>query len=143
MRAVATIRGRGAPAYAVTVYTSNVANGGCNVPVSVMLHSELGSSERIDLTVKPGRFQPGRADVFVLARAPDLGPLADITIGHQSARRGRWHLDRVEVLHQPTGQLQAFPCGQWLAATEGDGKVGPRPSPGNDGLSPPVRATFA
>ena len=52
---------------------------------------------------------------FPLQTVGHLGPLTQLTLGHQQASQG-WLLDRVEVTDEGTGLLYLFFCGELLEA---------------------------
>jgi hypothetical protein len=109
--------------YEITVVSGTERGPGTNANVYLTLHGDKGSSGEIALDNDADNFEAGSVDSFVVD-APDIGKIERITIRHDDKGfASGWFLEQVAIRDQETGEELTFPCGQWLARREGDGKI--------------------
>ncbi|CAF2130421.1 unnamed protein product [Rotaria magnacalcarata] len=108
--------------YYISVFTGDKKNAGTDAIVSVVMHGKDSSSEEIILS--DGKFENNSVDKFTINAPKDLSALTALDIRHNNSgvRRG-WYLEKVVVDCSSTGIKQTFPCNNWLADYEGDGRI--------------------
>ena len=117
----------------VKVHTSDLKGDsfeGTDAKVHISLIGTLGESEKIALNKTNSKgtnkdlFEKGHADEFVITTTKKFGKLTKIRIGHDGSGLGSaWHLNKVEVMNQTTGETSVFACNRWLAKDEDDGLI--------------------
>eukprot|EP00004_Rigifila_ramosa_P002041 TRINITY_DN12078_c0_g1_i2.p1 TRINITY_DN12078_c0_g1~~TRINITY_DN12078_c0_g1_i2.p1 ORF type:complete len:414 (-),score=81.80 TRINITY_DN12078_c0_g1_i2:20-1201(-) len=106
----------------VITHTSDVRGAGTHARVSIKLHGASGSTSPVPL-IRTNAFRRNQTDSFAI-EAEDVGPLKQITVWHDNDGLGAgWHLSKVVVIHNPTGQKYLFPVNRWLDDREDDGAV--------------------
>ena len=97
--------------YRVSVWTSDVFGAGTDANVYIQIFGEDGDTGRIDLD-NPGKndFETNQMDVFEFENM-NVGKMSKIRIGHDNSGLGAaWHLDKVVVENQVTGESATFLC---------------------------------
>ena len=98
--------------YKVTVYTSEIDNGGTDEQVFIILKGPQGSLE-IDITeAPPGAFEQATISEISFA-ASVISPITDVGF-HQEKRtidgNSKWHPEWVEVENTTTGYKTRWRC---------------------------------
>ncbi|XP_050409617.1 lipoxygenase homology domain-containing protein 1 [Patella vulgata] len=111
--------------YEIVTVTGDRPNGGTNANVFLTLYGKTGITRRFHLrSSEKGLFDRGTTNSF---RFPSncVGPMKKIRIEHDNTGIGAgWYLERVHITDVKNPQWKYFfPCGQWLAADEGDGCI--------------------
>ncbi|CAF0968400.1 unnamed protein product [Rotaria sp. Silwood1] len=108
--------------YNIKVYTGDKINAGTDSRVYVVLRGKNSSSSQIVL--RNGKFDKKSIDKFTIYASNNLSPLTALYIGHDnSGFASGWYLDKVLVECPITGIQQTFPCNNWLAYDENDGRT--------------------
>eukprot|EP00047_Mylnosiga_fluctuans_P014195 m.36272 g.36272 ORF g.36272 m.36272 type:complete len:2392 (+) comp5381_c0_seq2:48-7223(+) len=129
--------GSGPNNYELEIHTGSQRGAGTDANVFVTLHGEKGSSARTNLRAAKAAFECGSVDHFTIT-TPRLGKLLRLVVEHDNAGLAPgWFLERIIVTHAKTARRYIFPCSQWLAKNEGDGKIQRElvPLAGADGAS--------
>ncbi|KAG2432966.1 hypothetical protein HXX76_008694 [Chlamydomonas incerta] len=110
--------------YKVVVRTSDLPGAGTDANVYLEMRGTRANLPRHFLRNKAvNLFERGQADEFEI-KAPDLGALTEITIGHDNTGYGpNWHLEQVEITDTKINQTWYFECNKWFDAKEGDCKL--------------------
>ena len=83
------------------------AVAGTDANVTISMKGTAGSVAPVALESARNNFERRQQDTFVV-RAPDIGTLESVTIGHDgSGFASAWHLDSVGVHHPGTGAMRA------------------------------------
>jgi len=83
--------------------------------VSVKLFGENGTSGGVRHLHRPGSFQRGSRDVFVVANDRALGRLSRLTVWHDNAgTTPGWYLSRISVRDLQTNDCYHFIADSWL-----------------------------
>ncbi|XP_030851144.1 lipoxygenase homology domain-containing protein 1 isoform X2 [Strongylocentrotus purpuratus] len=117
----------GRTVYEVVTVTGDRKGAGTDSNAYITLYGIRGTSKKMQLPTKPGTnpFERGTSDIFQL-KCNNVGPLKRIRIEHDNTGFGPgWFLDRVVVTdtNNPKRGKFYFPCSQWLAKDEADGKI--------------------
>ncbi|XP_071795423.1 lipoxygenase homology domain-containing protein 1-like [Asterias amurensis] len=117
----------GKTVYEVVTITGDVKGAGSDSNVYVTLFGMRGTSKKMPLKPRAGvnPFERGNSDIFTF-KCNNVGPLRKIRIEHDNTGFGPgWFLDRVVVTdhNNPKKGKYYFPCGEWLAKGEGDGRI--------------------
>ncbi|XP_063957148.1 lipoxygenase homology domain-containing protein 1-like [Lytechinus pictus] len=117
----------GKTVYEVVTVTGDRKGSGTDSNVYITLFGIRGTSKKMQLPTKPGSnpFERGTSDIFQL-KCNNVGPLKRIRIEHDNTGFGPgWFLERVVVTdsNNPKRGKFYFPCNQWLAKDEADGKI--------------------
>ncbi|XP_078666046.1 lipoxygenase homology domain-containing protein 1-like isoform X1 [Branchiostoma floridae x Branchiostoma belcheri] len=112
--------------YEVVTVTGDCRGGGTDANVFITLYGKKGTTARLPLRNrhKSKTFERGRSDIFII-KAKNVGSLQKLRIQHDNTGTAPgWFLDRVVVtdVKNPACKFY-FPCGQWLAKDEGDGRI--------------------
>ena len=88
---------------------------GTTANVSVKLSGENGSSSGVRHLYRPGSFQRGSRDVFVVATDRSLGRVMRLAVWHDNAgTTPGWYLSTVTVRDLHTGICYQFIADTWL-----------------------------
>ncbi|XP_030849367.1 lipoxygenase homology domain-containing protein 1 [Strongylocentrotus purpuratus] len=117
----------GRTVYEVVTVTGDRKGAGTDSNAYITLYGIRGTSKKMQLPTKSGTnpFERGTSDIFQL-KCNNVGPLKRIRIEHDNTGFGPgWFLDRVVVTdtNNPKRGKFYFPCSQWLAKDEADGKI--------------------
>ncbi|KAI8493666.1 Lipoxygenase y domain-containing protein 1, partial [Branchiostoma belcheri] len=112
--------------YEVVTVTGDCRGGGTDANVFITLYGKKGTTARLPLRNrhKSKTFERGRSDIFII-KAKNVGSLQKLRIQHDNTGTAPgWFLDRVVVtdVKNPACKFY-FPCGEWLAKDEGDGRI--------------------
>lgn len=106
------------PTYTVWVTTGDVALGGTDSNVFIMLYGEHGQTDWIHLPPEDVfAFEQGGTDKFVLL-APDVGKLTRVCVAHDASADSGWHVAKVRVQHHPSRQTWTVTFNQWVGQEE-------------------------
>lgn len=106
------------PTYTVWVTTGDVALGGTDSNVFLMLFGEAGQTDWIHLLPEDiFAFEQGSTDKFVII-APDVGRLTQVCVSHDDSADSGWHVASVRVLHHASQQTWTIPFNQWVGQEE-------------------------
>jgi hypothetical protein len=106
------------PTYTVWVTTGDVALGGTDSNVFLMLFGEAGQTEWIHLPPEDVfAFEQGSTDKFVIV-APDVGSLTQLCVAHDNTADSGWHVAKVRVQHHATQQIWDIVFNQWVGEEE-------------------------
>ncbi|XP_065836583.1 lipoxygenase homology domain-containing protein 1-like [Oscarella lobularis] len=109
--------------YVVSTYTGSVRGAGTDANVFVTIFGSNGDTGDRRLDNNKNNFERNRVDQFAV-ESPSLGVLERIRISHDNAGLGPgWYLEKVTVEDPSDNQVYNFPCSQWLAKDEGDGRI--------------------
>ncbi|WP_375773370.1 PLAT/LH2 domain-containing protein [Archangium gephyra] len=113
------------PFYKIEVFTGARDKAGTDADVFIQLFGDRGVSPRIMLDDYRDNFERGSHDVFSPGIGSRYGVLYRVLIGFDTNKGDNpgWFLDKVHVTDMYTHQLYVFPCNQWLAKDEGDGRT--------------------
>ncbi|KAH3887386.1 hypothetical protein DPMN_011402, partial [Dreissena polymorpha] len=110
--------------YHVHVKTGDVANGGTDANVHLIMYGDKGDTGKLMLRQSDSyrnKFERGKTDTFKL-EATDIGKIKRIKIGHDGTNLGAsWFLDSVTILVPSRGEQYLFACHRWLGKDEADG----------------------
>ena len=114
------------PNWSIYTYTSNIKNAGTDAKVYLQIFGSKANTGKLNLekkTKNENPFETGKCDRFD-KRLPDFGRPTKIKIGHDnSGSFAGWHLDKVVIENNITGEKFVFPCNRWLAKDEADHKI--------------------
>ena len=112
-----------ATAYKIVVQTGTIRRSGTDANVYITLYGPNGNSGERFIDNAQDNFENGKIDEFGFD-ARDLGDLTHIEIRHDnSGTHPGWFLDKIDVIDQTNNRTFTFPCNQWLARDEGDGRI--------------------
>ncbi|CAG9463240.1 unnamed protein product [Pedinophyceae sp. YPF-701] len=108
-------RAQGRPVqWSLRFYTSDIAMAGTGANVSITVHGAKQQFGPINISNGKGLFERGQMDEFAV-QFPDVGEIQKVEVSHDGRGLGAgWHLDRVELVRQDTGDEYEFKCGHWL-----------------------------
>jgi len=110
--------------YTIHVHTGDCPNAGTDANVSMTIYGKKGNFSLILNREKQDDHERATTYVDFFSILNDLGELEKITIGHDNTgSRPGWFLDKVEIIRDSPHKKWTFPCEQWLAVDEGDGKI--------------------
>ncbi|XP_071500737.1 lipoxygenase homology domain-containing protein 1-like [Diadema antillarum] len=117
----------GKTVYEVVTITGDRKGAGTDANVYITLFGLRGTSKKMQLAGRPNTnpFERGTSDIFQLT-CNNVGPLKRIRIEHDNTGfAAGWFLERVVVTdtNNPKRGKFYFPCNQWLAKDEADGKI--------------------
>ena len=111
--------------YKITVITGDRRGSGTDANVFIYLYGE-GSTPAFTLDSPQNNFERNKTDVFIV-RAPDLGDLTKIRIGHDASGFGSdWFLDKVMIESESPKvghKKYFFLCGKWLSSKKDEGQI--------------------
>ncbi|KAK9863169.1 hypothetical protein WJX84_006220 [Apatococcus fuscideae] len=131
---VAGWQGKHAGSSCGAIYSIKTITGSCQAAatdarVYVELYgadSQRGSGQQRLITHKPSQFAPGCINQFEVT-CVDVGEPCRVMIFHDSSgAQPRWFLEGLHISKKVKGRppkWMHFPCGQWLAADQGDGRI--------------------
>ncbi len=112
--------------YRILVDTADKKNAGTDANVFLTIHGSADSSNEFQLISPDPRVDPFEREStseFNLV-LKELGDLQSIRVRHDNqGNKPGWFLDKITIQNLTTKQSSVFPCGQWLAAGEGDGRI--------------------
>ena len=102
--------------YRVKVHTADELNAGTDAKVFITITGVSGASTGwLRLTDSRDNFERNRTEHFMLRNAPNVGPIATVTVMQDGTGMGAsWKLGSVEVLNVHTDELLKFPADIWL-----------------------------
>jgi len=108
--------------YQITITTGSMQGAGTDADIYVELFGTGGSTGEIVLDNRGNNFERGATDGFTV-QARDVGDLQRLAIRHNNnGLAPGWFLERVSV-RDDMGRTTNFYCNQWLAKSEGDGRI--------------------
>ena len=109
-----------AQSYIVKVWTAEAEGGGTDAKVFMTIYGSKGSSPRLPLSDKAGRFEQGATDLIAVEADP-IGDLQRIRIEHDnSGPSSAWKLGKITVRDTVSDKLCYFHCNRWIADDRGD-----------------------
>lgn len=134
--------------YHLAVKTGDMLTAGTDANVYFQLIGNEGETEKIQLRQggkAEKRFEKGRVDKFIVETV-DVGMVQKLRIGHDNyGSAPGWYLEEVAVDVPAHGQHVIFPCHQWLAKNEDDGRIERDLLPGapvKPGVTSPTRSAI-
>ena len=110
--------------YTILVYTGTADYAGTDADVYITLYGDKGTSTEFELDNSENNFEKGKKDKFTLGGLPDYGNLNQVHIRHNnSGSNPGWFLEKIEITNESTKRTWTFPCHNWLATDEKDGKI--------------------
>ena len=106
--------------YTIKFYTGDVAYGGTDANISMIIYGSRGETPTINLNelISRNAFEAGNIDYIKLANK-DLGTLKKILIWHDEKWLGDgWFLNKITVTKDDTGFEAKFPYYSWLDKSE-------------------------
>ncbi|KAK9824333.1 hypothetical protein WJX72_009517 [[Myrmecia] bisecta] len=105
--------------YTLRFVTSNKLGAGTDGKVFVQLTGSTGATWQPDFEQKPEAFEKGCTDVFTLHCAQDLGDIVAAHVWHNGiGMMSDWHLDKLEIVHAPTGRSWECGCRDWVGSAK-------------------------
>ncbi len=111
--------------YRITLFTGDVNDAGTDAEVFITLNGSHGHTGEIILD-NPGidDRERGSIDTHHIEVFEDIGDLSSVRIRHDnSGNKPGWFLDKITVTNESKGSTWECWCNQWLATSEGDGKI--------------------
>ncbi len=106
--------------YTVKIFTGDVAGGGTDANVFIVLQGSKNKTKPIKLNelVAKNAFEAGNLDIFKIV-SKDLGALQKITVWHDEKwLADGWYLNKILVENHNKNKTWEFPCYTWLDRSE-------------------------
>ncbi len=106
--------------YSIKIYTGDVAHGGTDANVSMILMGTKGNSRTIQLNelIARNAFEAGKTDYFKITEK-NLGKIKKINIWHNEKwLADGWFLNKIIIKNDKTGKETVFPYYSWLDKSE-------------------------
>ncbi len=106
--------------YTIKIYTGDVAHGGTDANVSMVLIGTKRSSRTIQLNelIARNAFEAGKTDYFKITEK-NLGEIKKINIWHNEKwLADGWFLNKIIIKNDKTGKETVFPYYSWLDKSE-------------------------
>lgn len=106
--------------YTISIETGNVAGGGTDANVSMIIYGSKRKTETIRLNelITRNAFEAGQTDFLKIAQ-PDLGIIKKIKIWHDEKFVGDgWFLNKITVSNPNKNEVNQFPFYSWLDKSE-------------------------
>ncbi|KAK3743619.1 hypothetical protein QZH41_017695 [Actinostola sp. cb2023] len=111
--------------YVIEVETGDKAGAGTDAHVFITLFGKNGKTPKTQLINRnENTFERNRTDVFKI-KITELGPLSKLIVEHDNfGFSAGWYLNKIIVYERENAEKKYyFPCYQWLATDEGDGRI--------------------